>query len=1584
MKKTNFTNPRWITGWLFALTFLAANIFSVNDVIAQYNMTYEPVSSTAFDDISFTGTALNLPDDGEANIVLPFCFKFYGEWFSPPINLRVGTNGGFLFGTTTGDVWIFNESLPAATLDRAILPFWDDLDHEGQVTENEYYQVKGVTPNRRMIIQWNMLVHWPTTPETVTFQVILYEGSNEIKFIYDDVYFDNPAYDYGNSATVGVQSGLSATQYSFNTPSLEDGCGISFVPTNNDNCAFNSLVINDEVNISLDAYDCDTKITPDMVLEAPNCGCYEVIVTDMLGNTLPNSPYVDHNYIGESVLVYVMDPVSGNMTEACVANIFDYMDPYIDCPTDTVEIFCWQVDDYAPLAWDNCDTSSVDMFVIDKLITTNPCDGSMPFGVLRYIDRSFVAKDKSGNVSDTCDVTIQVNTATPQQLDMAIHFPIWRTVMGGNPISCDEEYESTLDGCCTPTGCPVPEYSGVPFLRLPNLNNGFDTIYLYPNSYFPCNLTVSYFDMPENSSDPGCVKSYIRMWTVSQWSCAINYVRTYAQFIEIADMNDPEVICPDDAVITTNSIGDFPPSSYGEVDCGAAYQFPVPEMFDACAENLQWDISVANDMAIPIEFMDNVDPENPPYRVLPLGVNTVTYTVYDPCGNSDNCTFTVEVIDNTEPVAICQQFTVVGLTYDGRAEVPAYSFDSGSYDDCRIKEIKVRRMDWQSLPCDLDPATADEFKDYVTFCCQDIGNPVMIQLKVYDIFDNENECMVQVEVQDKLGPAISCPPTREVGCETVFDAETITLEMSNNLFGAVTTHDNCDDLTITERYDDSNYDAQCGVGYVYRTITATDPGGRSASCTQRIDFVNPDPFWINQYNPYDQTDDVIWPGTYQGYGCLNPADLHPDVTGWPELLEGACDLAGTTWKDDVFFFNDDDADALEACFKIIRHWKVIDWCQHRPDNYGQYLTWTYDQVIMVTDLDGPTITGDCEDKTTCTYDPNCESGYIELLMSATDVCTDGEEIKWHYGIDWDNDNNYGSFDWDSKVITGANVQALGPDNNGEFPIGTHKIYWTVWDQCGNSSHCEYLFTIQNCKAPTPYCLDNIATTLMGIDTDGDGQTDWGMIDIKAIDCAPCCLDAYHPCTYDIAISFSDDPDDNVRTFDCDDFGENTVEIWATAFLPDGSVTQDYCVTTIDIQDNFDVCNNGPGQLVNISGMIQAVNGNPLPGATVELDGSELGPQVTAEDGMYSFSAGSHGSYTVLPQRDGDDADGVTTLDLVLIQKHLLALKQMDSPYTIIAADVDANGKVSAADLFQLRQLILGIDPSFENTDSWRFIEGSYQFLNPDNPFNENYPTDYALNDVTHDTRVDFIGVKMGDINHTVALNGGQDVMNRNKSLTMVTDEQVFGKGEIIEVPVYAENFNQINGFQLTWEFDAQSLEFEGIEGGAINVKTDNIGLTQLNRGLISMSWSEAIATDVIEDEALFTLTFNTLKSSTISNAIQVSSSITSKEAYNEDLSVIDLTFNTRNAVSDEFELFQNTPNPFSSETSISFNLPEAGFATLTIQDVTGRIVKVVNGDFPKGLSTIKLDKSELNSTGILYYQLDSKAYTATKRMVVIQ
>ena len=137
---------------------------------------------------------------------------------------------------------------------------------------------------------------------------------------------------------------------------------------------------------------------------------------------------------------------------------------------------------------------------------------------------------------------------------------------------------------------------------------------------------------------------------------------------------------------------------------------------------------------------------------------------------------------------------------------------------------------------------------------------------------------------------------------------------------------------------------------------------------------------------------------------------------------------------------------------------------------------------------------------------------------------------------------------------------------------------------------------------------------------------------------------------------------------------------------------------------------------------------------------------------------------------------------------------------------------------------------------------------------------------------------------------------------------------------------------------------------------------------------------------LFTLVVKANAKAKLSNLLQISKSITPAEAYRSngpDMEMLDvnLNFNQAETVAFEFELFQNKPNPFHEATTIGFRLPAAGLATLTVYDLSGKVLKTVSKDFAKGYNEIILNHGELGASGVLFYQLETNSQTATRRMV---
>jgi len=80
-------------------------------------------------------------------------------------------------------------------------------------------------------------------------------------------------------------------------------------------------------------------------------------------------------------------------------------------------------------------------------------------------------------------------------------------------------------------------------------------------------------------------------------------------------------------------------------------------------------------------------------------------------------------------------------------------------------------------------------------------------------------------------------------------------------------------------------------------------------------------------------------------------------------------------------------------------------------------------------------------------------------------------------------------------------------------------------------------------------------------------------------------------------------------------------------------------------------------------------------------------------------------------------------------------------------------------------------------------------------------------------------------------------------------------------------------------------------------------------------------------------------------------------------------------------LYQNQPNPFSNTTLIPFYLPEKTNFTLSIIDMTGRVVKIIEEEREEGIHTIAIAKLEMGS-GIYIYQLEVGEERYYRRMVV--
>ena len=363
----------------------------------------------------------------------------------------------------------------------------------------------------------------------------------------------------------------------------------------------------------------------------------------------------------------------------------------------------------------------------------------------------------------------------------------------------------------------------------------------------------------------------------------------------------------------------------------------------------------------------------------------------------------------------------------------------------------------------------------------------------------------------------------------------------------------------------------CQTGKIYRTWSVEDYDWNIITCTQTI-YINGGNF--NYYN-------IHWPGSdIQLYGCN--VNTHPDQMpegyGRPEFDYVSCSMVGSSYKDQVFYFGPD-------CKKILRKWTVLDWCNYYPGN-GNPGIWTFTQTIKVSNNEPTTIT--CPESVEFIPE-NCDGAYVNL----EDVLIDGDAC-------------YGEYELTNNSLYAENNIGLA---SGFYPIGKTIVEYSLEYACGEKARCQQEITVKE-KRPVPYCLSQLNIALMPQDTDGDGLTDDGMVELWAKDMD---YGSYHPCypNENLTFSFSSNTDSTFLVFTCADVGINELQLWVT----DSRGNQSWCAVSVDVQNNAaNIPNCEPvGNSYDFENFVKDIYGEAIENVSVSLYTPERTEAVTVYD-----------------------------------------------------------------------------------------------------------------------------------------------------------------------------------------------------------------------------------------------------------------------------------------------------------------------------------------------------------------------------------
>ena len=179
--------------------------------------------------------------------------------------------------------------------------------------------------------------------------------------------------------------------------------------------------------------------------------------------------------------------------------------------------------------------------------------------------------------------------------------------------------------------------------------------------------------------------------------------------------------------------------------------------------------------------------------------------------------------------------------------------------------------------------------------------------------------------------------------------------------------------------------------------------------------------------------------------------------------------------------------------------------------------------------------------------------------------------------------------------------------------------------------------------------------------------------------------------------------------------------------------------------------------------------------------------------------------------------------MIPIQKQILGVAPLVSPYAQLAADVNGDQEISTGDLIAIRKLILGSTVSMP-AGLWRFVRADYVFPDPQTDPNTPWdaPGSRSYSGLVADvTDGDFVAIKLGDVNNSWtapvgrrvcwqrAPRGGGPAKNALPEVVFAVNQQSAQPGQTVSVRVTVSGFSQVSGAQFSLAWDPAVLRYVG-------------------------------------------------------------------------------------------------------------------------------------------------------------------------------
>ena len=440
------------------------------------------------------------------------------------------------------------------------------------------------------------------------------------------------------------------------------------------------------------------------------------------------------------------------------------------------------------------------------------------------------------------------------------------------------------------------------------------------------------------------------------------------------------------------------------------------------------------------------------------------------------------------------------------------------------------------------------------------------------------------------------------------------------------------------------------------------------------------------------------------------------------------------------------------------------------------------------------------------------------------------------------------------------------------------------------------------------------------------------------------------------------------------------ELIGYCLVGNGELVNAWDIDEVNIQAH---CTSTSNVMGSISGKVQNLQAEPISGVAVLLSEKTNFEfpilDFTGDSGLYAFDNLPHGqNYFIKPIKDHDYLNGVSTLDLVMIQRHILSIKSFDDPAQMIAADINNSQSITALDISLLRKMILGQLEEFPNNTSWRFAQPS-ESITLDEPWNITDQLD-LINFNGPSIVSTFNGIKIGDVNYN-ASNSKKAIAKSRNPLKIEFENQYVEAGKSYVISFYTNLPDPMVGLQLAINLEGASVE---------NLQSINLDITgqyQLSKqnSTIHLSWLNANGILTQSDDILFQIELKPERSGYLKDIIQVDETIKAEIYIGDNLDIYPIEIGARDLVTSNTLDFnwELSPNPSVTKSYVQFQLENADGIQITVSDVQGKQIYQFSQNFEIGNHAVELDVNTLGlSEGLFLVTLQSSNSLATKKWII--